>query len=302
MTVRIEEVARSTYLLDCGQDAKYFLPQVAYLVIDDRPALIDPGSTVVAAELLPAIGSLGVDAQELAYIVPTHIHLDHGGGAGYLVQRLHKPMVVVHPRGADHLADPAKLVRGARFVFGDNLEQNMGPVLPVPRERLHVAGDGEIINLGSRDLRIVFAPGHATHHIAIEDSLSGGLFCGDALGFITDAVPDTPFPVGLPPFDADLYLQSIDKLTALSPKVIFYGHHRARTEAQALTRRLKEICLTLGEIIQAAIGDGLDDSKISERAVEYVKSFASLSALPLMVQVGISGYVQYYRSRSQPSP
>jgi glyoxylase-like metal-dependent hydrolase (beta-lactamase superfamily II) len=165
-----------------------------------------------------------------------------------------------------------------------------------------VARDGEIIHLGGRDLRIVFAPGHAAHHIAIEDSLSGGLFCGDALGFITDAMPDTPFPVGLPPFDADQYLQSIDKLAALYPKVIFYGHHRARTEAQALTRRLKEICLTLGEIIQAAIREGMGDAKISERAAEYVMSFTSLSALPLMVQVGISGYVQYYRSRSQTSP
>jgi glyoxylase-like metal-dependent hydrolase (beta-lactamase superfamily II) len=302
MTVRIEEAARSTYLLDCGQDAIYSLPQVAYLLVDDRPVLIDPGSTLVAAELLPAIGSLGIDVQELACIIPTHIHLDHGGGAGYLAQRLHKPGIVVHPRGAEHLADPAKLVRGARFVFGDNLEETMGPVLPVPRERLHVAADGEVIHLRSRDLRIVFSPGHAAHHIAIEDSLTGGLFCGDALGFITDAMPDTPFPVGLPPFDAEAYVQSIDKLAALSPQVIFYAHHRARTEVKALTGRLKEVCLTLGEIIQGAIREGMEDSGISERVVEYVMSFSSISHLPLMVQVGISGYIQYYRSRSQSSP
>src|SRR4030042_113829 len=121
MTVRIEEAARSTYLLDCGRDATYSLPQVAYLLIDDRPVLIDPGSTSVAAELLPAIGSLGIDVQDLAYIIPTHIHLDHGGGAGYLARHLHKPGIVVHPRGAEHLADPTKLVRGARFVFGGHL-------------------------------------------------------------------------------------------------------------------------------------------------------------------------------------
>ncbi len=302
MTVRIEEVARSTYLLDCGQDATYSLPQVAYLLIDDQPVLIDPGSTVVAAELLPAVGNLGIDVQDLAYVIPTHIHLDHGGGAGYLAQRLRSPMVVAHPRGAEHLADPAKLVRGARFVFGDNLEETMGPVLPVPRERIHVAEDGEVIHLRSRDLRMVFCPGHAAHHIAIEDSLTGGLFCGDALGFITDAMPDTPFPVGLPPFDAEMYIASIDKLAALSPKIIFYAHHRARTEVKALISRLKEVCLTLGEIIQRGIRDGMEDSKVSESVVEYVMSFTSLSDLPLMVQVGISGYVQYYRSRSQSPP
>ncbi len=301
MTVRIEEVSRSTYLLDCGQDATYSLPQVAYLLIDDQPVLIDPGSTSVAAELLPAIGDLGIDAQELAYIIPTHIHLDHGGGVGYLAQRLHKPKVVVHPKGADHLADPTRLVRGARFVFGDNLEETMGPVLPVPRERIHVPEDGEVIHLQSRDLRIVFAPGHAAHHIAIEDNLTGGLFCGDALGFITDAMPDTPFPVGLPPFDAEAYVESIDKLAGLSPKILFYAHHRARTEVKALTSRLREVCITLGEIIQGAIRDGMEDSRISERVVEYVMSFSSVSDLPLMVQVGISGYVQYYRSRHSAS-
>lgn len=297
MTVRIEEVARSTYLLDCGQDAIFSLPQVAYLLIDDLPVLIDPGPTSVATELLPVMGDLGIDAQELAYIIPTHIHLDHGGGVGYLTQRLHKPKVVVHPKGAEHLADPTRLVRGARLVFGDNFEQAMGPVVPVPRERIRVPEDGEVFRLGSRDLRIIYAPGHAAHHIAIEDSLTGGLFCGDALGFITEAMPDIPFPVGLPPFDAEAYVESIDKLAGLSPKILFYAHHRARTEVKALISKLREVCIALGEIIQAGIQGGMEDPRISERVVEYVRSFSSLSDLPLMVQVGISGYIQYYRSK-----
>src|SRR4030042_5890627 len=114
MTVRIEEVARNTYLIDCGKDSIFSLPQVAYLLIDALPVLIDPGSTSVAAELLPSVGDLGIDVRELAYIIPTHIHLDHGGGAGYLTQHLHKPRGVVPPRGAGHLADPPKPVSGAR--------------------------------------------------------------------------------------------------------------------------------------------------------------------------------------------
>ena len=297
MTVRIEEVARNTYLIDCGKDSIFSLPQVAYLLIDDLPVLIDPGSTSVAAELLPSVGDLGIDVRELAYIIPTHIHLDHGGGAGYLTQHLHKPKVVLHPKGAEHLAEPTRLVRGARLVFGNNLEETMGPVLPVPRERIHVAEDGEVIRLRSRDLTIIFSPGHAAHHIAIQDSLTGGLFCGDALGFITESMPDTPFPVGLPPFDAEAYVKSIDKLAALSPNIIFYAHHRARTEVKELTSRLREVCITLGEIIQGAIQAGMEEAEIYQRVLEYVRSLWAGAALPIMVEAGISGYVQYYQNR-----
>ena len=297
MTVRIEEVARNTYLLDCGKDPTFSLPQVAYLLVDDSPVLIDPGSTSSASELLANVGHLGVDLRELAYIIPTHIHLDHGGGAGYLTQHLTKPKVVLHPRGARHMVDPSVMVRSARLVFGDNLEETMGPVLPVPRERIHVIEDGEVIHLRSRDLRIVFSPGHAAHHIAIQDSLTGGLFCGDALGFITESMPDTPFPVGLSPFDPEAYLRTIDRLAALSPEIIFYAHHRARTEVKELIGQLREICITLREIIRGAIQAGMEESGIYGRVLDYVRTFSAGSDLPIMVEVGISGYVQYYQNR-----
>ena len=296
MAVQIKEVAQSTYSLDCGKDTVFSLPLVAYLLADDQPVLIDPGSTLAASDILSSSKRLGVDLQNLAYIIPTHIHLDHGGGAGYLAQHLLRPTVVLHPKGAGHMADPSGLVRSARLVFGQNFEKILGPVLPVPQERIHVASDGEVILLGKRDLRIIFSPGHAAHHIAIMDSLTGGLFCGDALGFISETMPDIPFPVGLPPFDPGAYLETVDKLAALSPKMIFYAHHGARSDVNELIGRVKEICTTMGEIIQKALRAGEDEPRISELVLQYVKGFSKGAELPVIIEAGISGYIQYYRN------
>src|SRR5512137_2760347 len=113
MAVQIKKVAQDTYLLDCGKDPFFATSNIAYFLDDDMPALIDPGSGTAAAELYEGIGPLGIDLQRLSYIIPTHIHLDHGGGAGYLAERLPKAKVVLHPKGAQHLIDTSVLVRGA---------------------------------------------------------------------------------------------------------------------------------------------------------------------------------------------
>src|SRR5512136_146793 len=112
MAVQIKEVAQDTYLLDCGRDPFFSTSNIAYFLDDDMPALIDPGSGLAAAELFDQMSALGIDPQRLSYIIPTHIHLDHGGGAGYLAQHLPKPKAVLHPKGATHLIDPSALLRG----------------------------------------------------------------------------------------------------------------------------------------------------------------------------------------------
>lgn len=296
MSVQIKKVAQDTYLLDCGKDPFFSTSNIAYFLDDDKPVLIDPGSGTAAAELLDGTGPLGIDLQRLCYIIPTHIHLDHGGGAGYLVQRLLKPKVVLHPKGAAHLTDTSVLVRGARLIFGQDFERSLGPVIPVPKERVHIASDGEVIRLGRRELRVVFSPGHAVHHIALFDSLTRGLFCGDALGFLADGRSDVPFPVGLSPFDPRAYVQTVDKLGALHPEVIYYAHHGPRTEVDQLIGKVKEVCLAFDDIIQRGIMAGESDQQISQHILDYSSGLAHQAELPVFAQVGISGYIQYYRN------
>ena len=297
MTVQIREVAQSTYLLDCGKDPVFQLSQVAYLLVGDKPVLIDPGPTSAASELLSNSSGLGLDLEDLAYIIPTHIHLDHGGGVGYLVQNLPKAKVVLHPRGVGHMIDPSRLIVGTRAAFGEDFEETLGPILPVPQDRVHVAEDGEVIRLGERDLRIFFSPGHAAHHIAIQDSLTGGLFCGDALGYISEDMPGMAMPVGLPPFDVAAYLETIDRLAGLSPSILFYVHHRARSEVDDLIRRVREMHIAFGDIAQKALEAGEDEQKISERVLEYLRKYAPEAELPVVVEASVSGYVEYFRNR-----
>jgi glyoxylase-like metal-dependent hydrolase (beta-lactamase superfamily II) len=299
MTVRVEHIAPDTLLLDCGTDPAFSLPRVAYLLLGDLPALIDPGWTVAAADLLTGASTIGFDFAKLVYIIPTHIHLDHAGGTGFLMQHLPDATVVLHPRGIRHMLEPAVLVRNARTVFGEKFEEETGPVLPIPRERVHEARDGEVISLGKRQLRLHFAPGHAAHHIVIEDSLTGGLFCGDALGFIAANVPDTAFPVGLSPFDPESYLKTIDKLAGLGPRTLFYAHHRARTDSAALLGRLREICVCLSEMVSTAVRLGEPDTEIFAKVQDYVKDFTGGADLPVVVEAGISGYIEYYRGRKR---
>ena len=296
MTVQSKNVAPDTYLLDCGKDPFFSTSNIAYYLDGETPVLIDPGSGIAAAELLEGTSLLGIDLQRLAYIIPTHIHLDHAGGAGYLAQRLPKAKVVLHPKGAAHLTDTAVLVRGARLIFGQNFEQSLGSVVPIPVERVHVASDGEVIRLGKRELKIIFSPGHAVHHIALFDSLTKGLFCGDALGFLAESMSDVPFPVGLSPFDPRAYVQTIDKLAALHPEVIYYAHHGPRTEVDQLIGKVKEICLAFDDIIHKGIEAGQDDQQISQQILDYSSGLAQQAELPVFARVGISGYIQYYRN------
>ena len=297
MTVKIREVAQGTYSVDCGKDPVFVLSQVAYVLSGDMAVVIDPGSTSAASEIIANSAGLGLDLDKVAYIIPTHIHLDHGGGAGYLVQHLPNAKVVLHPRGAGHMIDPSRLIQGVRQVFGDDFEEQLGPILPVPEERIHVAQDGEVMRLGRRELRIWFSPGHALHHVAIQDSLTGGLFCGDALGFVSEETPDIPFPVGLPPFDPEAYLETIDKLAGLAPRIIFYAHHRARSDVDGLLRRVKEMCAAFGDIVRKALAAGEDERRIGERILEYTRGFSTYAQLPIIVEASVLGYIDYYRNR-----
>ncbi len=294
--LQVRSIAQDTYLLDCGKDPFFSTGNIAYYLDDEMPVLIDPGSGAVAPEILSGAAGLGIDLKRLAYIIPTHIHLDHGGGAGYLAERLPRARVVLHPRGAVHLMDTSVLVRGARLIFGEDFERGLGPVVPVPEGRVHVASDGEIIRLGRRDLTIIFSPGHAAHHIAIFDSLTRGLFCGDALGFLAEGMSDVPFPVGLSPFDPRAYVQSIDKLAALRPEVVFYAHHGPRTEVDHLIGKVKEICLAFDDIIHQGIDAGHDDQQIAQHILSYSSGLAQPGELPVLARVGISGYIEYYRN------
>ncbi|HEX2030247.1 MAG TPA: MBL fold metallo-hydrolase [Actinomycetota bacterium] len=215
----------------CGRDRV----TSAYLVAAERPALVETGPTTSGEALRRGLRDLGIGPADLAHIVVTHIHLDHAGGAGALAPHFPDATVWVHERGAPHLADPTKLVGSAERVYGaERLRELFGPVQPVPRERLRAVADGDRIDLGDRQLEVVYTPGHASHHVCLVDSASGGAFVGDAVGVF---LPDVGIlrPASPPPeFDLELALSSIERIAERRPPVLLFSHFGPHAEVSHL--------------------------------------------------------------------
>jgi len=295
--MRVTEVADSTYLLDCSGDVAFSLSEVAYLLADDVPVLIEPGSTTTASKLLEISRDAGLDLHGLAYIIPTHIHVDHGGGAGYLARQLPNAKVVLHPRGAKNMVDPSKLVSATKLVFGDDFEHRFGPILPIPERQMRVVQDMEVMRLGRRDLTILFTPGHASHHISIRDSLTQGIFAGEALGFIATSMPDFPLPAAVPPFDLQLYIDSIDRLSALTPTTVFYSHCGPRSNPEYLIRAIRENSIVIGRIVEKALKEGKAEQDIWALISEHVRKTTPGGELPPEFLLGLSAYLSYYSQK-----
>jgi len=297
-TVQVKEVAQNTYLLDAGIPPGRSAPEVAYLLVGDVLALIEPGSTITASSLLSKVSELGFSLEDVAYLIPTHVHIDHGGGAGYLAQHLPQAKVVVHPRGARHMIDPSRLIQASRVVFGEDFEEAFGPILPVPENQVHVTEEGEVIQVGERRLRIVFTPGHATHHISIQDDLTGGIFCGEALGYLHASMPDFPVPCSVPGFDLEAYLESIEKLSSLPAKVLFYSHSGVRSNVETLVKLAKENSFSFGDVIQNAFEAGKDQEGILEQLLDYLERHSHKMDDPDVFGLIIAGYVEHLKSKN----
>ena len=212
-----------------------------YLLEAEEPALIETGPTTSVETVREGLGALGIGPEDLGHIVVTHIHLDHAGGAGALAPHFPGATVWVHERGEPHLADPTKLVASATRVYGEEALNSMfGPGHPVPRERLRAIGDGDTIELGGRSLEALYTPGHASHHVALLDSRSGGVFVGDALGvFLPDVRvlrPATPPPE----FDLPLAVKSVERIRDRKPTSILFSHFGPVTEVEEICGRAVE--------------------------------------------------------------
>lgn len=219
---------------NCQQiDTGLYRPQhtACYLVEDSGElALIDTGVNRSLPRILDAIAAVGASPAQVRYVIPTHVHLDHAGGAGQLMQTCANATLVVHPKGQPHMVDPSRLQAGATAVYGEAAFQRaFGDLVPVPEARTVAADDGQTFALGKRSLRFVHTPGHANHHGCIFDAHSGYLFTGDTFGLgyreLRDAgaplLVATTTPVA---FDPDAWSASLDRMLALAPRACCLTH------------------------------------------------------------------------------
>jgi glyoxylase-like metal-dependent hydrolase (beta-lactamase superfamily II) len=196
-----------------------------YLIASDRPCLVETGTARSAAAVRAALSSLGIRAQDLATIAVTHVHLDHAGGVGDVAAAYPSAEVVVHQRGARHLAEPGRLMASARRVFGALLDSVFGELVPTDAGRIRAVDEvGEVDLGGGRRLTTYYSPGHAQHHVGLLDSLTGDLYVGDAAGIF---IPETGVvrPATPPPdFDLETALRSLRHFSDLGPQRLLFSH------------------------------------------------------------------------------
>jgi glyoxylase-like metal-dependent hydrolase (beta-lactamase superfamily II) len=215
-------------------DTEYVRPQLdaSHLVVHGgRAAFVDTGTARSVPHLLAALERKGIAREAVAWVFLTHVHLDHAGGAGTLLAALPNARAVVHPRGAPHLVEPARLVAATRQVYGDAVfERLYGEVRPIPAERLVVALDGTELDLAGRRFRFVHAPGHALHHLIVHDPGARAVFSGDAFGVSYRALDVEGRPFVLPAttptqFDPVQMAASFDRVLGCAPEAVFLTHY-----------------------------------------------------------------------------
>lgn len=232
------------------------------IVRKGRAAFVDCGANNSVPYLLEALDTLSIGREAVDYLLLTHIHLDHAGGAGTLMRELPNATVIVHPRGAQHLSEPAKLEAGTRATYGDAVYDTLyGKLVPIPAERIHAAEDDEVITLGGSQLRCLHTPGHALHHIAYYDEEANVVFTGDIFG-ISYRVFDNPagkpfvFPTTTPTqFDPEQMHASIERILTLEPEAVYLTHY---SRVENVTRLAADLHNDVDRFVE--IGEALFDA------------------------------------------
>lgn len=217
----------------------------SYLIVaNGRSAFVDTGTNHSVPRLLAALQAQDLEPDSVDWVIVTHVHLDHAGGAGLLMQHAPNAKLVVHPRGARHMIDPSALMQGVRSVYGDEVTaRDYGDLVPVPTDRVLTTTDNYVLELGGRALRFADTPGHALHHHCVWDEASKGWFTGDTFGI---AYPDMATPRGthmVPAtapvqFDPDALHASIGRLLAAQPEFLYLTHFGAVSGADKLASQL----------------------------------------------------------------
>lgn len=239
------------------------LAAIHLVIHQGQAAIIDTGTNASVPRVLAALAAAGVEPANVAWVMLTHIHLDHAGGAGSLMCALPNASLVVHPRGVRHMIDPARLWEATSAVYGAEQTFAMyGRLAPVAAERIVSATDGLEIQMGSRRFTLIDSPGHARHHICIWDHTAEAFFTGDTFGLSYRELDVDGrafvFPSCTPTqFDPDALHASIDRMMSFAPQAMYLTHYSRVTEVERLAGDLHRLIDTQVAVAQAARGDGV---------------------------------------------
>jgi glyoxylase-like metal-dependent hydrolase (beta-lactamase superfamily II) len=247
------EVADGVFCIDTGL-YRHGLAACYLVRGGDRLAFVDTGTANSVPGLLRVIDALGLTTQHVDYVIPTHVHLDHAGGAGNLMAQCPNARLVIHPKGAPHMIDPSRLAAGATAVYGEAaFARDFGTLVAVPEERVIIADDGMRIDLNRRRLTFIDTPGHANHHGCIFDESTGGFFTGDTYGISYRELDTAKGPLLFAPttpvaFDPESWQRSLDKILSFNPNAVYLTHYSKVDHPRALESDLRRSIRDLAEL------------------------------------------------------
>ncbi|MCX8103702.1 MAG: MBL fold metallo-hydrolase [Candidatus Bipolaricaulota bacterium] len=261
-----QRVAENLYILDTGM---FGLDRYdgLYILKAPRVAIIETGLSHILDKVLAALDELKIRREDVAYIMPTHVHLDHAGGTGHLAEACPNAQVIAHEQGAPHLIDPAKLLESVQRAVGP-MFPFYGTLKPTPKERVLPVRGGEVFNLGDGyEIEVIAAPGHAPHQVCFFERKLRGLFSGDAAGiyrpWAAGLLPTTPPPA----FHLEQALETLAHLKALQPKLLLYTHWGAHADISLLDQYAQMLQTWVAEI-EHAKKTLQDDQAVKEHFVQ----------------------------------
>ncbi len=289
----VHEVAENIYLLEThvpGIDMKFS----AYLIHEKESILIEPGPTSAISSIIDGMKFLGI--HNLSYIIPTHIHMDHAGGIGNLIEIFPSAKVILHPKAVKHMLDPSRLIEGAKFTLDDATVSKYGSMHPVPKTQIVVPDDEECVNLVDRFLQVFYAAGHAPHHIAILDTNTRLLFCGEALSIPLQGEGLFLLPTAAPPdFDMEIYLGTMERLKKLRPIRLAYSHDGVRSNPDELIENAVENTRIIGDMILKSLKNGESLESVDSNVRAYIGQRTCTRQNDFLLQTFLDGYAVYFK-------
>ncbi|MCW9129872.1 MBL fold metallo-hydrolase [Bacillus paramycoides] len=241
---KVEQLSSHLYLID-DYDLQHNERTGTYVLLGDDITLIETCAAPSLPYILDGLQQLHIDLNDVRNIIVTHVHLDHAGAAGLMMEKCPNATLYVHPRGARHMIDPTKLILGAKAVYKEDFDKLFDPILPIKEERVHIVQNGDTLKI-SEDQTLTFydTPGHAKHHISIHDSLTNGIFTGDTIGIYYRELADLDVELYLPStspsqFQPDAMIASKNHIQSMNVDTIYFGHYGASSNVTEVYNQLE---------------------------------------------------------------
>jgi len=305
VTVDVSEVAENIYMVDAQLCSIAKLGSV-YLLNEEKKVLVDSGPSSSASVVLDGIRQVGVRPEDINYIIVSHIHLDHGGGAGVLLKHMPQAQVVVHHKGAKHLMAPAELLDSSIEALGAEIIAQQGEVVPIEPHRLKLVHDNDTIRLSEKQvLDFIDAPGHAPHELCIYERRNGGLFVGDALG-LNLAGGRVLLQCHPPPsFNPQVCISTIERLKGLNATSVYFAHFGAANKVQETLQLAIDKLRSYHTLMAKAVEDNTLDKAAEAISAQIRAEIEPVKRLPslyefvdnVIVTPCIAGLLHYYRNR-----